>query len=243
MPSDDAACGLLGPGFERFPLVEAIHQAGCMISTDEVARWRAPYSGTASRASRSVPAGVAPDSAGSLIRRRGSARRFDPGRSISLAQFNWLCELMLAPPAGDGRPPQTRLLVHAVEGVAPGLYRTPPDQPVGQVDRRMSRQLCLDQQLGHDAAFLACFVAAEDRKADPRAYRVELLGAGLALGQLYLGAEALGLGCTGLTMVDSLLPDLLHEPVDGLAIAAVGIRPYRARIGGRPGRPNALRCP
>lgn len=242
-PTGPGTAGDLGPGYEDFPLVDAVHMSGRFPDRAAVAGWLARHATSRPKTVVPPPSDAAADSAATLVRNRGSARRFDPSRPISGDHLRWLLDLLRQPPPWDGGViPEIRLLVHAVTGMSAGAYRADPDGPhrTGPADRGRSQQFCVDQELGRDAALLVCFVADGGYADDARSYRTALLAAGLGLGRLYLASGALGIGCTGLTMVDAMVPEILGEPVDCLAIAGVGIRPYAARPGGSPGLPTAL---
>ena len=96
-------------------------------------------------------------------------------------------------------------------------------------------RVCLDQELGRDAAFVV--VGAADLDAlDDRGYREAQLEAGLVEGRLHLAAFALGVGACGMTFLDSEIPALLGEPLEALLFTCVGTPAYRARPGGPAGR-------
>ena len=85
------------------------------------------------------------------------------------------------------------MIVHAVDGLAPGLYRWPElDQPIrtGLICEEAWR-VSLDQDLARDAAFVV--VAAVDVAAlSDREYREAQLAAGIVEGRLHLMAYAAG---------------------------------------------------
>jgi hypothetical protein len=86
-----------------------------------------------------------------------------------------------------------RVVVHRVEGLAPGAYRwgdlATPARP-GALGEELYR-VCLDQGLARDAAFVV--IAASDVAAlDDREYREAQLAAGLVEGRLHLLAHAQG---------------------------------------------------
>ena len=132
--------------------------------------------------------------------------------------------------------------VHAVDGVAPGIYRWPDlDDAIrrGSVRDDLFR-IALDQGLARDAAYVV--IGATDVGAlDDRAYREAQLAAGLVEGRLHLLAYALGASASGMTFLDSEIPDLLGEPLDGLLFTCVGVPEYRSAAGGTPGKPTPIR--
>jgi len=132
--------------------------------------------------------------------------------------------------------------VHAVEGLEAGLYRWPAlDEPLRRGNLRHELyHVCLDQELGRDAAFVVIAAADLDR-VDDRGYRQAHLEAGLIDGRLHLAAFALGVGASGMTLLDSAIPTLLDEPVAGLLLTCIGVPAYRHRSGGAPGAPVRMR--
>jgi hypothetical protein len=134
------------------------------------------------------------------------------------------------------------VVVHNVDGLAPGLYRWPDLlTPVRAGDLRQELyRFCLEQGLGHDAAFVV--IGATDLGAtDDRQYREAQLAAGIVEGRLHLLAYALGASASGMTFADSLLPALLGQPLDGLLVTCVGVPEYKSTAGGMPGTPTSVR--
>jgi hypothetical protein len=132
--------------------------------------------------------------------------------------------------------------VHAVDGVEPGVYRWPDLRtPVraGELRGELHR-VALDQGLARDAAFVV-IGAADVAALDDRAYREAQLAAGLVEGRLHLLAYALGASASGMTFLDSEVPQLLGEPLDTLLFTCVGVPEYRPRRGGLPGQPVEIR--
>jgi len=172
-----------------------------------------------------------------VVLARGSQRRMDPTRGLP---ETLLRTSMRAALRGVALP--HRVVVHHVEGLAPGVYRWPhlsaPARP-GAMQEELFR-VCLEQGLARDAAFVA--IAATDVGAlDDREYREAQLGAGLVEGRLHLLAYALGASASGMTFIDSEVPALLGEPLDGLLFTCVGVPEYAATAGGSPGAPTAVR--
>lgn len=139
--------------------------------------------------SQRLPAG-----AGARIRGRRSALDFHGDRSMSMTQLEALLAVMDRP---------VYVYVHAVEGLAPGVYR----QDGGLQLRRAGGQrvaaagLSLGQDLAGNACVAFSLVAnidALEREFGPRAYRYAHFEAG-AMGQrLYIAAECCGLRATGI---------------------------------------------
>jgi SagB-type dehydrogenase family enzyme len=172
-----------------------------------------------------------------VVLARASQRRMDPTRGLPASLLR---TAMAAALRGVAVP--HRVVVHDVDGLAPGVYRWPdlsaPVRP-GALRDELYR-VCLRQGLGHDAAFVA--IAATDVGAlDDRSYREAQLAAGLVEGRLHLLAYDLGAGASGMTFVDSEVPALLGEPLDALLFTCVGVPEYAPATGGPPGAPTAVR--
>jgi hypothetical protein len=134
------------------------------------------------------------------------------------------------------------VVVHDVEGLAPGVYRWPDlssPRRAGNLRDELYR-VCLDQSLGSDAAFVV-IAATEVEALDDREYRDAHLAAGLVEGRLHLLAYALGASASGMTFMDSAIEDLLGEPVDALLFTCIGVPEYRSSRGGLPGAPVDVR--
>jgi hypothetical protein len=172
-----------------------------------------------------------------VVLARSSQRRMDPTRGLA----DSLLRTSLSVAARGVFVPH-RVIVHNVEGVAPGLYRWPDlSAPVraGQMRDEIYR-VCLEQDLPRDAAFVV--IAATDVGAlDDREYREAQLAAGLVEGRLHLLAYAQGASASGMTFLDSEVPALLAEPLDALLFTCVGVPEYKPAPGGLPGKPTRIR--
>jgi hypothetical protein len=173
----------------------------------------------------------------SVVLERGSQRRMDPTRGLLQSLLHTSLRVALR---GVGLP--HRVVVHDVEGVAPGLYRWPdlsaPVRPGSMRDELY--RVCLNQDLARDAAFVV--IAATDVGAlDDWEYRGAQLAAGLVEGRLHLLAYALGASASGMTFVDSEVPALLGEPLHALLFTCVGVPEYASARGGLPGAPTSVR--
>ena len=150
--------------------------------------------------------------------------------------------------AGDGRTLLEHFLaVHAVGGVAPGIYRWVRGS-LEQIERGTFRQetahLCLDQPLGGDCAFDAFHCAALGdviERSGARGYRSALLEAGTAMGRLQLAAYALGHGASGITFYDDEVSAFLGTEASPMLVTTVGVPSYRPRPGKRPAQMERLR--
>jgi hypothetical protein len=172
-----------------------------------------------------------------VVLARGSQRRMDPTRSLPEP----LVRLSMGAALRGVELPHF-LVVHDVEGLAPGVYRWPHlSAPTrrGSLRDELYR-VCLEQGLARDAAFVV--IAATDVRAlDDREYREAQLAAGLVEGRLHLLAYALGASASGMTFLDSEIPALLGEPLDALLFTCVGVPDYASATGGPPGAPTAVR--
>lgn len=168
---------------------------------------------------------------------RASHRRLDPARSLPESVARTALAVALR---GIDLP--HFVVVHAVDGIEPGVYRWPElDTPVraGNLRRELYR-VALDQGLPRDAAFVVIGTADVSALGD-REYREAQLAAGLVEGRLHLAAYALGAGASGMTFLDSEIPALVGQPLDGLLFTCVGVPEYRPKPGGLPGRPSEMR--
>src|SRR6266545_3680282 len=172
-----------------------------------------------------------------VVLARGSQRRMDPARGLPEGLLRTSLRVALR-----GVTLPHRVVVHDVEGLAPGAYRWPdlsaPARPGAMRDEL--HRVCLDQGLAHDAAFVV-IAATEVGALDDREYREAQLAAGLVEGRLHLLASCLGAGASGMTFVDSEVPALLGEPLDALLFTCVGVPEYTPATGGLPGAPTAVR--
>jgi hypothetical protein len=172
-----------------------------------------------------------------VVLARGSQRRMDPTRGVSEEIFRTCMRAALR-----GIDPPHFVAIHEVEGLAPGVYRWPDlaiPTNAGEMRDELYR-VCLDQGLARDAAFVV--IGATDIAAvDDRQYREAQLAAGLVEGRLHLLAYALGASASGMTFLDSEIPGLIAEPLDGLLFTCVGVPEYASAIGGSPGAPTAVR--
>ena len=185
------------------------------------------------------PAPPPPDDLDAVILRRGSTRLMDAGATISRDVFTTCLDLGL-------RDTQTIefIAVHGVDDLEPGLYRWPDIQTplrAGPLRDEVFR-VCMEQDLGRDAAFVVMAAADLDR-LDDHGYREAQLGAGLVNGRLHLAAFSLGIGASGMTFYDSEIAGLLGEPLAGLLFTCVGVPEYRNKQGGKPGAPASIVYP
>jgi SagB-type dehydrogenase family enzyme len=214
----------------EYPAIAAAHAASSLRSGEEAARWRgAPpepsfpaLTGTAAHLQPVARAETPAEPIETVIRRRGSTRRF-AREPVSSAQLATLLELGRERIPADcvdglGRPlSELHLIVHSVDGLEPGTYLVREDGQALEFRipgrfRNVAGRLALGQDVAADAAvnvyFLADLDALLERFGD-RGYRAAQLTSAIAAGKLYLGAYALRLGATGLTFFDDEVTDFL----------------------------------
>jgi SagB-type dehydrogenase family enzyme len=211
----------LSPHEVDYPLIRAIYEASALSDGPAARGWlahppvRGPGPGGGDPADPGAGFRSAPSRAlGETILRRGSTREFrrDPIAGAHLAAIldAALRPLPLDLEQTDPNLVETYLLVHAVEGLAPGAYAWDPGARAPRVLRTGAfrpegGELCLEQPLGADASVVTFFLSNLDAvlaRWGSRGYRAANLAAGLLGGRLYLGAYGLGLGATGLTFYD-----------------------------------------
>jgi hypothetical protein len=225
-PGGAAAAGEIDHGPREFPLATAAQRGG---DTDALGEpWpRADAVEVPQRESEPVER---------VVLRRSSQRLMDRTRGLSNEAATTMLTVALR-----GIDVPHFVAVHDVAGIEPGLYRWPDlASPLQRGDLRDELgRIAMGQGLAHDAAFVA-IGAVDVGSLDDRGYREAQLAAGIVEGRLHLAAYALGAGASGMTFLDSELPGLLGEPLDGLLFTCVGVPQYASRAGGTPGQPVAV---
>jgi SagB-type dehydrogenase family enzyme len=223
-----------------YPLIREAQRASALADGAEAAAWRG-----------GLPAGEEPPATGpcqalrplgdgelpaepleGVIRRRGSTRAFDPRRALSFEELSTALDRSTrGMPADFLEPPGAThldlyLIVHAVEGLAPGSYRYRRGERVlerlreGRV-REEAGRLGLWQELPADAAvnvYSLVDLARVCERFGGRGYRAAQLEGGVTGGRLYLAAYALGFGATGLTFFDDEVIRFFSPRTQGLAV-------------------------
>jgi len=172
-----------------------------------------------------------------VVLARGSQRRMDSTRGLPKETLR---TSMLVATRGIDVP--HRVVVHAVDGLAPGVYRWPNLAAPARagVLRDELYRVCLEQGLASEASFVV-IGATDVRALSDREYRKAQLAAGMVEGRLHLAAYSLGAGATGMTFLDSEIHELLGEPLDALLFTCVGVPEYASTAGGPPGVPTQVR--
>ncbi len=227
-----------------YPAIRAMHAASSLEHPQEVAAWRAAAEALAGQAPdtpslpealvrlpTSLPEPAPSDPIETVIRKRGSSRRYrqDP---ISSAQLGTMLHAATRGiPAdvlgGDGlRLNQPYLIANAVEELPSGSYVYDPARNALRTlaegnFRERAGYLALAQQLGADAAVNVYFLADLERvlgRLGNRGYRAAQLEASITAGKLYLAAYALGLGASGLTFFDDDVTEFFSPDAAGKSV-------------------------
>jgi SagB-type dehydrogenase family enzyme len=190
-----------------YPLIDAMHAATKVNSSAELASVR-PVVGSGEI--QLPPPASSNRAFGEVARVRRSALDFRGGtESMSLAKLSAILSAASQPLSADfaaARFIQLYLYVHRVDELQPGVYRYWPEhaqlERVRSGDQRVEAAgLSLGQDLAGNACVAFSMIADIDRAVrshGDRGYRYVHFEAG-AIGQrLYLAAEALGLGATGI---------------------------------------------
>jgi SagB-type dehydrogenase family enzyme len=158
-----------------------------------------------------------------VVRTRRSALDFKGGsQSMSLTQLSAILAVTAQPLCADfasSRFIQLYLYAHRVDGLAPGVYRYwPQHSELEQIKSGDQRVAAAGLSLGQDLAGNACvafsMIADLDRATrahGDRGYRYVHFEAGAIGHRLYLAAEALGLGSTG---IGAFFDDEVHRYLD-----------------------------
>jgi len=182
-----------------------------------------------------------------LLRDRRSKREYDAGRSLKkdlLSALLWATQgvtakygeflFRTAPSAGGLYPVETYLFLRAVEGLEPGIYHFRAHVfdleflKKGDYSRELT-DAALGQMIvmGAQVTFIWSAVVERSRwKYRQRAYRYIYLDAGHIAQNLYLAAEALGLGACA---IGALFDDRVNNiiGVDGIEETVI----YMATVG------------
>ncbi len=241
-----------------YPAIRAQHAASSLEGGVEAAAWRGdmpvgkepaatgPVHPLQLRADAELPR----DPLDAVIRRRGSTRAFDRTRSLSFEELSTaLDRATRGVPADFLDPPGATLLdlyliVHAVEGLAPGAYYYRRSERALELLREgrfrdEAGRLGLSQDLPGDAAvnvYSLCDLAGVLARFGNRGYRTAQLEGGVTGGRLYLAAYAQRFGASGLTFFDDEVTEFFSPHAAGKSVmflVALG-RADRAALGLKP---------
>ncbi len=201
------------------PLIDSIHSTTKRSSSGSSGTSFAELASTGSGEIKLPSPTSSTRSFGEVARMRRSALDFLGGkRSMSLAELSAILAVTTQPLSADFagmRFIQLYLYAHRVDGLQPGVYKFWPEHAeLEQTRSGDQRVAAADLSLGQDLAGNACvtfsMIADLERAAasyGDRGYRYAHFEAG-AIGQrLYLAAEALRLGATG---IGSFYDDDVH---------------------------------
>ncbi len=222
-----------------FPAIREMHEASSLADLSEAASWRVAnpptpqpkLDGPVVELCPLDDAQIPQDSIESVIRRRGSTRRFAQ-ESITLQQLSTVLEKSTQGVPADFLDPSGStlndiyLIVNAVDGLASGAYvyhRGPRSLELlaeGEF-RYQAGYLGLTQQLPADASvnvyFLANLQPVLERFGN-RGYRAAQLEASTIAGKMYLAAYAQRLGATGLTFYDDGVTQFFSPHAEGKSV-------------------------
>jgi SagB-type dehydrogenase family enzyme len=202
-----------------YPRIDAIHTATKLGTECGGISAAAPASTGSGEIMPPLPASSA-RGFGEVARMRRSALDFKGGaQSMSFAQLSTVLAVATVPFAADfaGAPfIQLYLYVHRVDGLHPGVYRFwQGGAELEQIRRGDQRVAAAGLSLGQDLAGNACVsfsmigdIERAVRANGDRGYRYAHFEAGAIGHRLYLAAEALGLGATG---IGAFYDDEVHD--------------------------------
>jgi SagB-type dehydrogenase family enzyme len=193
-----------------FPQIEEIHRL-TKLSRPFPSNTAIPEPSVCGSGSIKLPAPTSsPRTFGEVVRMRRSALNFVGGlRSISLPQLSTLLGVTTLPFSADfsgARFIRLYVYVHRVDGLAAGVYRLCPEdgnlEQIKSGDQRVpAAGLSLGQELAGNACVAFSMIGDLERATKihgDRGYRYVHFEAGAVGHRLYLAAEALGLGATGI---------------------------------------------
>ena len=206
-----------------YPAMRQMHEASNLVSTAEVRNWRGSHWLLPPPAPKGDLIDLRPlddsaiplDPIEQVIQRRGSTRRF-ARKPLSFPQLSTLLDRATRGIPADFLDPtgaqlnHLYLIVHSVDGLAPGAYFFHRDQKRLELlkagdFRKQAGYLGLEQELPAEASACVFFLADLGRILSVlgnRGYRAVQAEAGILGGKLYLAAYAQKLGATGLTFYD-----------------------------------------
>lgn len=208
----------------EYPEIQALHEASKLSSGAEAAEWRTRLSDKPGKRLDNYEHTALPTydplrlpqlPLGEVIKRRGSTRVFSRSPIEAWQLSALLHSSRLGIDADFNRWGRVvlndvYLIVNAVNGIESGAYFFDAERGgllrlrKGNY-REMAGYLCLEQELGRDAAavfFMSCDLDWVLGSLGNRGYRAAQLEAGMIGGRIYLASYGLGIGATGLTFYD-----------------------------------------
>ncbi len=223
-----------------YPAIRAVHEASKLATGEEARAWRTQalrVRGEPAAGGKSVPLRLTGDadlpspSLDRVIRRRGSTRAFDPTRSLRFEELATALDRATRGVPADFLEPGGSLLdlyliVHAVDGLAPGTYAYRRGERALErlregAFRAQAGRLGLFQELPAEAAvnvYSLAGLAPILARFGNRGYRAAQLEGGITGGRLYLAAYAQGFGATGLTFLDDEVTELFSPHAEGKSV-------------------------
>lgn len=242
----------LSPAEVTFHAITDMHLASSLRSGAEAARWRsrrwrrpAPQPTGELTALEPAPADrLDPRPVEQIVLRRRSTRNYDTDAEVPFEAFSTLLDRSTRGVASDVLVPgapltDLHLIVNAVEGLAPGVYRHHP--ALGAVElvragafRTEAARIAANQQYAGDAHvnlyYLAHLPSILERYGD-RGYRLAQLEGALHAGRLHLGTHAVGLGAVGSTSFDDEVTEFFSPSAAGADYMFVTVFGKRRRTG------------
>jgi SagB-type dehydrogenase family enzyme len=244
----------ISPREVTFDAIPAMHAASALASGDEAATWRAgtlrrvsPAPGGALIPLRPLPPGeLAATPIEEVILRRRSTRNYDTGVTIPFEALSTLLDRSSRGLAADcldpAAPPlhDPYLIVHGVDGLAPGIYLHHPRRGALELlregdFRQGAQRLAANQAYAGEAHANAYYLTDLHpvlAAYGNRGYRLAQLEAAIAAGKLHLLAHTLGLGAVGSTSLDDEVIDFFSPHAAGkgyMFVLAFGKRRRRAQ--------------
>ena len=218
-----------------FPLIPEMHAASSLDTGDEASAWRAGRvrRQLAAAAGEIVPLNLMSSDAiphmtiEDAIRRRRSTRHYDTSVTIPFDAVSTLVDRstrgIVADCLDPSQPPlhDQYLIVNAVDGLEPGVYRVRRGEGLDLVKPGMFRQeaqwLAVDQEYAADAHVNAYYLTELGPVLETfgnRGYRVAQLESAIFAGKLHLGTHVLGLGAVGSTSFDDDVTEFFAPSTD-----------------------------
>jgi SagB-type dehydrogenase family enzyme len=216
-----------------FHAITDLHLASSLATPAEAAQWRsrrwtrpAPQPTGELTTLRPLPHDrLDPRPVEQIILRRRSTRNYDTDVDIAFDAFSTLLQRSTRGVASDVLTPgapltDLHLIVNAVDGLTPGIYRHHPQLDAVELIRagtfrEQAARIAAGQQYAGDAHvnlyYLAHLPSILDRYGN-RGYRLAQLEGALHAGKLHLGTHALGLGAVGSTSLDDEVIEFFAPP-------------------------------